>query len=58
MTCCMDCEKRHVGCHSDCEEYLNEKEQHKADMEARKMKKTVSRYNYDSKHSAKWRKHE
>lgn len=25
ITCCMDCEKRVLGCHSTCEEYIRQK---------------------------------
>lgn len=26
--CCKNCKDRHVGCHSKCERYLKEKEEH------------------------------
>ena len=26
--CCKDCEKRHLGCHSDCPDYLADKARH------------------------------
>ena len=26
---CKDCEKRHIGCHANCEEYIEEKKQRK-----------------------------
>lgn len=30
ITCCKDCvaPKRHVGCHADCQEYIDEKKKH------------------------------
>jgi hypothetical protein len=28
---CKNCEERHVGCHSDCEKYKKEREQHLAE---------------------------
>lgn len=28
ITCCKDCEKRYVGCHSSCEEYNEQKKRH------------------------------
>ena len=28
ITCCKDCEKRCVGCHSSCEEYNAQKKRH------------------------------
>ncbi len=34
--CCYKCDKRHVGCHADCEDYLafrREKESHKKNVE-------------------------
>lgn len=30
---CKDCEKRRVGCHSECEDYLNWLEIHKKEVE-------------------------
>ena len=27
FVCCRDCPKRYVGCHSECEEYLQAKEE-------------------------------
>lgn len=39
ITCCKDCEKRYVGCHSKCDTYIAEK---KADAE-RKAKEETAR---------------
>lgn len=36
ITCCKDCvaPKRHVGCHTDCQEYIDEKKKHDEKKEA------------------------
>lgn len=28
IKCCKDCKKRHLGCHSTCEDYIREKSEH------------------------------
>lgn len=28
VSCCKDCDKRYVGCHSECEDYILEKQDH------------------------------
>lgn len=28
ITCCKDCELRYIGCHSECEIYMEEKEKY------------------------------
>lgn len=30
ITCCADCEKRYVNCHSKCEAYLQQRAEHEA----------------------------
>lgn len=47
--CCKGCvpPKRHVGCHSECEEYLKDKEELKKRKEQIKMNESISLSNYD-----------
>ena len=41
ITCCKDCTERHLGCHSKCEKYINQKK------EAEKIKeKRIQENNY------------
>lgn len=28
IKCCKGCERRHVGCHSECKEYIHAKKEH------------------------------
>ena len=49
ITCCKDCTppKRYVGCHSQCKEYLKEKEEYEKQKEYARAHKTVSISEYD-----------
>lgn len=31
ITCCADCEKRYINCHSKCEAYLQQRAEHEAE---------------------------
>lgn len=42
IECCKDCEKRYVGCHSTCEDYIAEK---KADAERKAKMETERKLN-------------
>ena len=33
IECCYQCDKRKVGCHSICEDYLKEKEEHEKELQ-------------------------
>ena len=44
--CCYGCDKRHVGCHSTCEEYLKEHKRHMAEKE-KEQKARVRDYQYN-----------
>lgn len=33
MAVCKNCQERHLGCHSECEKYLNEKMENDAERE-------------------------
>ena len=39
---CKGCEKRYLGCHSECEEYLTQKAAHDAMREAERKQKEIS----------------
>lgn len=60
IRCCIDCvpPKRHVGCHSTCEEYLKEKAEWDAVKEEERKNRMVDYTitNYDIKKMDKWRK--
>lgn len=53
--CCIDCDKRHVGCHAECEAYLQEKANHqrvkddeyRRSLNDRYVRAKVNRYNDD-----------
>lgn len=51
IKCCIDCQKRQVGCHAECEEYLAEKKRHDEEKEveskARLMEYTNTSYDVD-----------
>lgn len=44
---CKDCQKRKVGCHSTCKEYLREKEARKKVKEKQNAEKEAREYTYD-----------
>ena len=44
---CKDCTERYIGCHSKCEKYIKEKEQHVAKMQAENQHKTKVINEYD-----------
>ena len=37
--CCLDCEERHSDCHSECEKYKKEKEEHVEEVRKRNKEK-------------------
>ena len=41
INCCKDCEKRHVGCHGVCQEYISQKAEHDAQREREYRKKSI-----------------
>lgn len=51
IRCCKDCvpPKRHVGCHSECKEYKDEKERFEAEKRWLKENKTprITQYDFD-----------
>ena len=58
ITCCFKCENRHVGCHSECKSYAEEKKEYeeskddfkqmRQDLSQRIMSaRSVNRYAYD-----------
>ena len=49
ITCCKNCvpPKRHLGCHSTCEQYLREKAEYEKQKEYARAHKTVILTNYD-----------
>lgn len=40
ISCCYQCEDRHMACHDSCEKYLNEKSEYLAEQEIIKKSKT------------------
>lgn len=46
--CCINCEKRHPGCHSHCEEYLQAKEEHD-EYKAKMLDEKRKEYDYESR---------
>lgn len=38
---CHNCEKRHVGCHAECEDYQEYAKKRKADLEAKRKQNAV-----------------
>lgn len=53
IECCRDCQKRHAGCHSTCEDYKREKaelEELRSAMQAQKDSDTIyASYHIDNK---------
>lgn len=43
MNTCLNCEKRHVGCHSECEAYLQASAANTAEREAMRVEKMKQR---------------
>ena len=53
---CLDCKNRHVGCHSDCDDYIAQREKVDKKKAAMEEKKLFDRYNREAKHSKYWYK--
>ena len=39
INCCLNCDKRHVGCHSECKEYIEQRKAHDKYLEEQFKKK-------------------
>lgn len=56
ITCCADCERRRVDCHSKCEAYLQQRAEHKAEQDAlrgiKEAQGNVYRFRRDAKRKA------
>lgn len=48
MSVCRYCEKRHIGCHSTCKEYLEESKIREAVREERRVKSLLRQYSRDT----------
>jgi predicted Fe-S protein YdhL (DUF1289 family) len=49
MNCCLDCQKRYLGCHSECQEYLDwvkENEERKKQIFDQKRKESTHKKAY------------
>ncbi len=53
ITCCADCEKRYINCHSKCEAYLQQRAEHEVEKDVirdiRKKNDAMYCYSRDSK---------
>lgn len=47
ITCCKDCEKRQIGCHSTCEEYIAQAKRLKKEREIDRQNKLCDYAQYD-----------
>ena len=47
VSCCKDCTERHVGCHSICKRYINQKKEWEKDKESIKKNKNPMIYGFD-----------
>jgi hypothetical protein len=48
MSVCRYCEKRHIGCHSTCEEYLEEIKSREAEREDRRIRVSLREYSRET----------
>lgn len=49
---CLNCQERHIGCHSSCEKYINAKAAHDAKLNEKNKKKYQENQYYDYKNNA------
>lgn len=48
MSVCRYCEKRHIGCHSTCKEYIEENKSREAVREERRIKNSLRGYSRET----------
>lgn len=48
MSVCRYCEKRHIGCHSTCKEYIEESKNREAEREDRRARVSLREYSRET----------